>query len=148
MLPDGGVVIERQYARGQWGDTTLRADDPDPTGRALFDKVMRSGERMSAIDYPVFPPEPLTRLQFVRVMRRHGAISQAEAEAYLSTSDIPGIILSVIDDLPEEARDEVRLEVKGATLYAVGHPVIAAAAIKLGWTPQKLEAVFREGEAI
>lgn len=90
------------------------------------------------------PPVPtkVTALQFILAANVAGYINDAEAEAWITKTAVPQVVLDVVAMLPVAEQNIARLRALGMTEVLINDPMIAGAMLVLNLTDSDRDALF------
>lgn len=101
-----------------------------------MEKVIRGA------DPNVFYPSPrvseISDRQWAQALWKRNVITFDEARAFVKTGDLPPALLALIDELPEEDRNDAILTAEGAVLFSIDHPLVEKMSSAFGWDRAKL----------
>lgn len=115
-------------------------DDADE----VLGKRHQNGQWVEVPQEPVVEPVvDISRRQFFQALYRRDLISKAEALAAISTGATPTVMQSLIDQLPEETRDDAEFLIAGATMFERANPVAELIRVLFGWSVEQADDFWR-----
>jgi len=125
-------------------------DDAIPDGKIAAGNslVDRSGTPCRVWTLQDAPPPPvpfsISDRQFAQQLAVLGTITQAEAIAWAARGDLPAVLTSAIDSLPDDGtRFSAQMLLSSATTYERLHPMTATLGTMLGYDDADLDAMWR-----
>ncbi len=91
----------------------------------------------------VQPVADISRRQFFQGLYKRELITKPEALAAISTGAIPAVMQSLIDQLPEETRDDAEFLIAGATMFERLNPVAEFIRMLFGWSVEQADDFWR-----
>ena len=93
-------------------------------------------------------PESIADWQFFQQLAVMELITEEEAERAVAPGDIPGTILALIDQLPEEAQFPARIKLKGAVTFRRENELTQTIAQLYGFSDEQVDDLFRSAGAL
>lgn len=92
---------------------------------------------------PTTVPEEISDRQFFHGLAKQGIISQAEALEAVGPGILPAALDALVEQMPEADRFDVRMLLRGATIFQRSHPMTAALAAAFGWGSADTDEFWR-----
>lgn len=99
--------------------------------------------------YEMPPPAPpptmpiISDRQFFQQAAIDGIITQAEALAAVKTGEVPVVLQTIVDGIPDDTeRFAAQMLLSGATTFNRNHPLTEAVGQSLGWSAQQIDNFF------
>ena len=94
-------------------------------------------------------PEEISDRQFAHVLKNRGAITHAEAMAFVQTGTVPAALAAIVAAIPDQsAREDAELLLAGATVFMRHHPMTEMLLAAMGWTPEQADKLWTDGFAL
>lgn len=117
LVGDDEEVLGHRYDNGQWVEVPQ-----EPVAEPVAD---------------------ISRRQFFQGLYKRELITKPEALAAISTGAIPAVMQSLIDQLPEETRDDAEFLIAGATMFERRNPVAEFIRMLFGWSVEQADDFWR-----
>lgn len=117
LVPDDAEVLGKRYDNSQWIEVPQ-----EPVAEPVAD---------------------ISRRQFFQGLHKRELITKPEALAAISTGAIPAVMQSLIDQLPEETRDDAEFLIAGATMFERLNPVAEFIRMLFGWSVEQADDFWR-----
>lgn len=99
--------------------------------------------------YEMPPPAPpptmpiISDRQFFQQAAIDGIITQAEALAAVKTGEVPVVLQTIVDGIPDDTEKfAAQMLLSGATTFNRNHPLTEAVGQSLGWSSQQIDNFF------
>lgn len=103
-----------------------------------------NGQWVEVPQEPVAEPvADISSRQFFQGLYKRELITKQEALAAISTGAIPAVMQSLIDQLPEETRDDAEFLIAGATMFERLNPVAEFIRMLFGWSAEQADDFWR-----
>lgn len=97
---------------------------------------------------PAPVPQSISDRQFFQQLAIQDVITEQEAENAVAIGEIPAAMTALIEMLPEQARFDARMTLKGATVFERHHEMVDTIAWLYGWTSEQVDDLFRAAGAL
>lgn len=119
----------------------------DVAGKAYYVDAIggapSEAEILAVIDPPSPVPTTISDRQFTHALKLAGAITHAEAMAFVQTGTIPAALQAVVDGIgDQQQREAAELLLAGATSFEREHPMTLALAAGMDWSAAQVDALW------
>lgn len=92
---------------------------------------------------PPYVPPIISDRQFFQQASIAGIITQQEALAAVKTGEIPTVLQTIVDGIPDSnQRFAAEMLLSGATVFDRNHTLTEAVGAALGWTSEQIDQFF------
>ena len=121
----------RRFTNGAWGYSPIEEPDAEPTPEP-----------------EPYVPETISDRQFFQALAIRELITKAEALAAVSTGTLPAAMEAMLAGMSDDEEFAARMLLQGATTFKRSHPLTQAFGSGFGMTPEQIDELWIEADAL
>ena len=148
VQPDS-IDLEVEHPVHGWMPFTANEDDVEEHGRQIFAQAKSlAGPFVAPPPPPPAVPQTISDRQFFQVLANRQLITKQEALAAVSVGTLPAAMDALLAGMSDEDEFAARMLLQGATQFNRSHPLTQAFGAGFGMTPEQIDELWIEADAL